>query len=185
MSQTVPEQTHTRLKDDWMQAIQSWLGHSQQIVLKWLYDVGGWIFAGLIAVALLLLQPLMTVSHIDPVLFIAGLTLAAALPLNLAGVWIVRYLKNQNQALADAALAPTRPSAGGDETTASNLPAFSAKQRQFTHLILSILFGLSVLLTLIGVVCALWHISGAVTLVFLFALVVGLLATLWVLAYRG
>jgi hypothetical protein len=79
---------------------------------------------------------------------------------------------------------PTQPLTG-NEATVSNAPIFSAKQRQFTQTMLSILLGLSVLLTSLGIVCALWHISGAVTAIFLLAFVLGLLATLWVLAYRG
>lgn len=184
MSQTIPEQTGSQAKNDWMQALQNWMGQSQQIVLQWLYNAGGWIFTGLIAVALLILQNLIAIGRTDRVLLVAGLALAAALPLNLAGVWIVRYLRNQDQALAAATLSSV-PQVAGDEVTVSNAPIFSAKQRQFTNTILSILLDLSVLLTLLGIVCALWHISGAITVVFLITLVLGLLTTLWVLAYRG
>lgn len=179
MSQTVPDQTSIQPKSVWMQALQDWLEHNQQVVLKWLYDAGGWIFAGLIAVAFLVLQSLMTIGHLDGVLLVAGLTLAAALPLNLAGAWIVRDLKNREQAFVEVTL-PAEQSGG----PASQTPAFSAAQRRFTQTILSVLFGLSVLFTLIGVICALWHISGAVSIVFLIALVISILATLWVLAYH-
>ena len=183
MSQTVPEQTGTQPQNNWMLALQSWMGQSQQIASNWIYDAGGWIFTGLIAVALIIIISLIAIGRTDPVLFIAALTLAAALPLNLAGMWIARYLKNRDQALAAVPQSQTQQAAEDEATV--HLQTFSAKQRSFTNTILSSLLGLSVLLTLIGVIFALWHISWAVTVVFLIALIVGLLATFWVLAYRG
>ncbi len=191
MSQTFPEQqTHTRPQNDWMAALRSWMGQSQQIVSQWIYDAGDWIFTGLIAVALLILMSLVAIGHTDRVLLVAALTLAAALPLNLAGLWIEHYLKNRDQALAlGAPLQSVIQQSIEDEATVrlppSSTQAFSARQRSFTNTILSSLLGLSVLLTLIGIIFTFWHISWAVTLVFLIALIVGVLATLWVLAYRG
>lgn len=186
MSQTVPEQTSSPAKMDWKQTLQSWMEQSQKIILKWLYEVGGWIFTGLIAVALMIVLNLITVGIADRVLLVAGLVLAAALPLNLAGLWIVRYIQNLDQALAEAK-PPVARQPIEDESTVmvASAQIFSAKKRKFTNDIITIILALSVLLTLLGLSLALWHISGAVAIVFLLAILVGLLATLGVLAYKG
>lgn len=183
MSQTAPDQSVSPAKLDWRQGLQSWMEQSQRIVLKWLYDVGGWIFTGLIAVALMILQNLIAIGSADRALLVAGLLLAAALPLNLAGLWIVRYLKNLDQAGEEI------QNTAGDVTVISVPPvgftATSPEKRKFTNTILSALLALSVLLTLLGICLALWHISWAATIIFIIAALAGLLTTLWVLAYRG
>jgi hypothetical protein len=186
MSQTVPEQASSPAKMNWKPALQSWMEQSRKIILKWLYDVGGWIFTGLIAVALMIVLNLITTGTTDRVLLVAGLVLAVALPLNLAGLWIVRYIQNLDQALAEATPPLAQPVAA-DEATANTASTeiFSAKKRSFMNDTITIILALSVLLTLLGLSLALWHISWAVTIVFLVAILACLFTTLWVLAYRG
>jgi hypothetical protein len=185
MSQTVPEQTSSPAKMDWKSALLSWMEQSQQIVLKWLYDVGGWIFTGLIAVALMIIQNLIGIGHSDRGLLVAGLVLAVALPLNLAGLWIVRYIQNLDQAAAGAKPPLAKKQSVADDATVNAAAIFSAKKRTFTNRVVTIVLALSVLLTLLGLALALWHISWVVTVVFLVAILVGLFTTFWVLAYRG
>lgn len=187
MSQTVPEQTGAQRKTDWRQAFQQWMEQSQKIVLKWLYEVGGWIFTGLIAIALMIVQDLISLGPSDRALLIAAFALAAALPLNLTGLWIVRYIKNLDLAVEEAKQYLAQNKAVDEDTVISlrsDDEAFSAAKKKFTNLVVTIVLALSVLFTLIGISSALWHISWAATIILLISLLAGLLTTLWVLAYR-
>lgn len=169
MSQTVPEQPDAQPQNAQSRILNNWMEQSQEIALKWLYDVGGWIFTGLIALALMILMSVLNAGTGDRKLLVAGVLLAIALPLNLAGLWITRYLQNREQT----------------QMAAMNIPSFSGKQRAFTRRVLGSVFGLSVLLTLVGVILTLWHISLLTGLLFLLALIVSVALTFWVLAYTG
>ncbi len=171
MSQPIPEQPDAQPQPNNAQIaiLQSWMQQSQEIVLKWLYDVGGWIFTGLIVLALMILMNMLNAGTGDGKLLTAGVLLSIALPLELAGLWITRYLQNREQA----------------QLAAMNLPSFPGRQRTFTRGMLGSLFGLSVLLSLVGVILTLWHISWATGLFFLLALIVGVALTFWVLGYKG
>jgi len=61
-----------------------------------LVDVGSWIFGGLIAVNLVVLSALITVGPIDAAIQTSTAALAAALPLNVAGIVLLRLIKDVN-----------------------------------------------------------------------------------------
>lgn len=171
MSQNVPEQPDAQPQPNNVQSaiLHTWTQQSQEIALKWLDEMGGWIFTGLIALALVILMNMLNAGVSDGKLLAAGVLLSIALPLELVGLWITRYLQNREQT----------------QMAAMNIPSFPGKQRAFTRGMLGSLFGLSVLLSLFGVILTLWHISWATGLFFLLALIAGVALTFWVLGNKG
>lgn len=70
------------------------LRHLAEQTLPWLLDVGSWIFGGLIAVNLLVTSALITVGPVDEAIRTSTAALAAALPLNVAGILLLRLIKD-------------------------------------------------------------------------------------------
>ena len=65
-------------------------------ITPWLVDVGSWVFGGLIAVNLVVISALVTVGPIDEAIRTSTAALAAALPLNVAGIVLLRLIKDIN-----------------------------------------------------------------------------------------
>jgi len=58
----------------------------------WLLDVGSWIFGGLIAVNLIVMSSLITVGPVDRAIRVSIVAFACALPLNVAGICLLRII---------------------------------------------------------------------------------------------
>ena len=63
-------------------------------VAPWLVDVGSWIFGGLTAINLVVISALITVGPVASAIKISTAALAAALPLNVAGILLLRLIKD-------------------------------------------------------------------------------------------
>jgi hypothetical protein len=157
---------------------QEWMQKTQEITAQWLYDLGGWIFGGLIIAALMLLQDLITLGFADRATLIAGLANAIALPFNLAGLGIVRYFNDLNQTSEKArqalAQSPNLDAEALIKLTRES-DAFPPEKHKVMDSSISLALYLSVLFTLIGLSSALWRISWVATLLFLIACVIGVL----------
>src|ERR1041384_6181520 len=70
------------------------LRHLAGRITPWLVDVGSWIFGGLTAVNLVVLSALITVGPVDAAIRMATAALAAAVPLNVAGIILLRLIKD-------------------------------------------------------------------------------------------
>lgn len=166
---------------DWRQVSLGWMQKSQEITAKLLYDLGGWIFGGLIVVNLMLLQALISLGFADRALLIAGLAGVLAFPFNLAGLGVIRYFNALSQAVEDAQKVLAQ-NGNLDAETLIKLTRDSAALPPDKHRVMdssvSLALYLSVLFTVIGLCSALWHISWAVTLLLIVA---GVLAALLVL----
>ncbi len=197
MSQMPPEQTPQPTvpapprgptwTDRWQMFMQ-WMEKSQQITARWLYELGGWIFGGLIVAALMILQDLISLGSLDRATVVAGLAIAIALPFNVTGLVIVRYFRDLNQAVEEARLALAQGASDIDETQpglAFNAQAFSPAKRRTMDMAVSAALFLSALFTLMGIASALWRISWAVTILFIIAGILGLLLILRVVRYPG
>jgi hypothetical protein len=125
----------------------------QQVTARWLYELGGWIFGGLLVAALMVLQDLISLGSSDRATVIAGLAIALALPFHVSGLIIVRYFRDLSQAVAELA--------GGQ--------AFSPAKSRAMDMAVSAALALGAIFTLIGISSALWRISWAATLFFLLA----------------
>jgi len=155
-----------------------WMEKSQKITAKWLYDLGGWIFGGLLIAALLILQVLILLGFADRATLIAGLTIAIALPFNLAGLGVVRYFRSLHQAVAEARQALGQNTNLDAETLIQltrDSEAFPPEKHKIMDSSVSLALYVSVLFTIIGLSSALWRISWAATLLFLIACVAGVL----------
>jgi hypothetical protein len=133
-------------------------------VTPWLVEIGDWIFAGLIAFNVVILAPLMTVASVDRAITIATAAFAFALPLDLAGLLILRLVRDAAHVSFTEEWARAFREAGFpiDETTAPPHERNSHKTRR-TRRALTYSFSvlvLSVVLTLAGLSAALWHVAG-------------------------
>lgn len=192
MSQTPPEQVSSSpTRPDWRATLMAWMEKSQQITARWLYELGGWIFGGLIAAAIMLFPALISLGFADRATLIAGLALAIALPFNLAGLGIIRYYKDLTRAAEEtrALLTQNTRSTKADKETLNRLKvdseAFTPAKKKVIDSAASLALVVSMLFTLISIGSALWRVSWAVTLLFLIAGILGLLLVLRVIRYSA
>jgi len=168
------------------QVSQNWMEKSQEITAKWLYDLGGWVFGGLIVAALMLLQDLISLGFADRAALVAALAIAVALPFNLTGLGIIRYFNVLNQAAEEAQKILAEQS-GLDVATVERLTfdigAFPSGKHKVMDSTVSLSLYLSVFFTIIGLSSALWRISWVVTLLFLIAGICGVFLILRVIRY--
>jgi ABC-type multidrug transport system fused ATPase/permease subunit len=145
-------------------------------ITPWLVEFGTWIFAGLSGFALIVLAQLITVGPVEPPIIMSAVALALTLPLNLTGLLLLRLVQDMKryedklaQGFHDASLIM-----GADY--ASPLAA-SPTQKRRTEVILLISLGMltvSGLLTLIGLVAALWHVAWWIGVLFLLMTIISL-----------
>lgn len=163
-TQVAPTMPTRQSRADFRQTFASQMIANQQLTARWLYERGNWIFGGLIVVALVLLQDLVTSGAGDRVAgLIAGLAIVIALPFDLGGVFIVRYFKDLQQ-----------PTSLNDETLQRQAIDPQVRRKTLDVAVSTALF-LSVLFTLISIGAALWHLSWAVTILFLIACILSAL----------
>ena len=145
-------------------------------ITPWLVEFGTWIFAGLIGFALIVIAPLVTLGPVETTIIVSTVALALTLPLNLTGLLLLRLVQDMKryedklaQGFHDASLIL------GAEF-ASPLAA-SPTQKRRTEIILLISLGMltvSGLLTLIGLVAALWHVAWWIGILFLVMTIISL-----------
>jgi len=154
----------------------------------WLVDVGDWIFAGLIAFDLVVMAPLIVTASADQALTISIVMFALALPLNLAGLVMLRLIKDMAHVGFSEEWARAYQDAGlplGEQLASPQ--AREAQRKRRATIVLYYAFAvltLSVLFTLTGVTAALWHTAWWIGVVFLamsaisLGIVIAALATL-------
>ena len=91
-----------------------------------LVDVGSWIFGGLIAVNLVVLSALITVGPVDAAIQTSTAALASALPLNVAGIVLLRLIKDVNDVGLDHVKATGQSSRSIDRPLPYAVPVFLA-----------------------------------------------------------
>jgi ABC-type multidrug transport system fused ATPase/permease subunit len=145
-------------------------------ITPWLVEFGTWIFAGLAGFALIVIAQLITVGPVESTIFVSTVALALTLPLNLTGLLLLRLVQDMKryedklaQGFHDASLIM------GAEFAAPL--AASPLQKRRTEVILLISLGMltvSGLLTLIGLVAALWHVAWWIGILFLLMTIISL-----------
>jgi hypothetical protein len=154
------------------------LGKIVESITPWLVELGAWIFAGLIASLLIILASLLTVGPVDRAITIATIACAIALPLELAGLVLLRLA--QDTARIDLAGTWVRAfhDAGFPIGERPTSPQARAAQREMSmRAVLLCSFGilaLSVLLTLIGLSAALWHMAWWIAVIFIAMAIISL-----------
>lgn len=148
----------------------------------WLIEFGSWIFAGLIAFILIVLAALITVGPVDRAVIIATAAFALALPVNLAGLFILRLVQDMQRIGFTDEVARSLREAGFPVDDLKDAPTdLEARQRSRTNIILLyalVILTVSAVLTLTGVVAALWHMSWWIAVAFIVMLVLSLAAIL-------
>lgn len=153
----------------------------------WLAEIGKWVFGGFIAINMVVMSSLLTIGPVDVAVRIAITLFASALPMNLAGLVVLRLTKDLSDfGVDDLAHQAFRES--GFAEIDSYFPAAPeraalAKQRANMSLRYSLaIAAISGALTLAGLTAALWHMAWWIGCVFVVtvalsaALVVAMLA---------
>jgi hypothetical protein len=129
-----------------------------------LFEVGSWLLGGLIALNLVVLGALITVGAIGPSILISAAALACALPLNVAGIFLLRLIKDTKEiGIDDIALQAFReadfPNIEAYFPAAQDRDVHSTRRSNFALLSSFGIIALSFTLTVIGLVAALWHLA--------------------------
>lgn len=155
----------------------------------WLVDVGDWIFAGLIAFDLVVMAPLIVTVSADQALTISIVMFALALPLNLAGLVMLRLIKDMAHVGFSEEWVRAYQDAGlplGEQLASPQAREAQRKRRATIVLYYAfVVLALSVALTLTGLTAALWHTAWWIGVVFLAMSVVGLGIVIAALATLG
>lgn len=129
-----------------------------------LVDVGSWIFGGLIAANLVVLSALVTVGPVDVAIRTSTAVLAAALPLNVAGIVLLRLIKDVNDVgLDDVSLRAFHEAGFPDIEAYFPLPHERAALRVRRSNV-ALLYSLGIAtstsaLTVTGMIAAMWHMG--------------------------
>ena len=139
------------------------LGNLVDRITPWLFDVGSWIFGGLIAFNLVVISALITVGPVDVAIRTSVTAFACALPLNVAGIFLLRLIKDMKDIGIDDLTLQAFQDAGFPNIEAYFPPPQErASHKRRSNLALGYSLGivaLSIALTLTGLVAALWHMA--------------------------
>jgi hypothetical protein len=147
-----------------------------EAALPWLTDVGSWIFGGLTAVNLVVVSALITVGPVDAAIRTSTAALAAALPLNVAGILLLRMIKDVNDVGLDDLTLHAFRDAGFPDIDAYFPSLSERKSRRARRARVALLYSLgiaalSVALTVTGVSAAVWHMGRWIAFVLLAAVI--------------
>lgn len=142
------------------------LGRLVEAVTPWLLDLGGWVFGGLIAFNLVILGALLTVGPVDPAVKVSTLSFALALPLDIAGFVLLRLIADMKKMSVGEVAAQAFIDEGFSVDDAESVQSAEAKQRRVALRYSYALLAVAVLLTLVGVTAALWHMAWWIGAVF-------------------
>jgi hypothetical protein len=139
-------------------------------VTPWLIDVGSWIFGGLTAINLVVISALITVGPVATAIKISTAALAAALPLNVAGILLLRLIKDLKEVGIDGLTLRAFQDAGFPQIDAyfpaPRERAIQHARRSRVALLYSMgIAALSIALTLTGMAAALWHLGQWIALI--------------------
>ena len=149
-----------------------------ELTMPWLVDVGNWIFAGLIAFILVVMAPLIIAPSFDQALTIAVVMFALSVPLDLAGLVMLRLIQDMAHIGFSEEWARAFQEAGlpmGEQLSSPQARETQRKKRaaivvRYAFAVLA----LSVALTLACLTAALWHIAWWIGIVFLAMTVISL-----------
>jgi hypothetical protein len=170
--------------DDQAERSMKSLGNLVEKVTPWLLDVGSWIFGGLMAVNLVVIASLITVGPVDSAIQVSMTALVCALPLNVAGIVLLRLTKDVSDIRLDDLTLRVFQEAGFPEIETYFPPPQqrAALQKRRSEIVLLFSLGiaaLSVALTMTGLAAALWHMAWWMGVVlFSMSVVSGLLVLL-------
>ncbi len=163
-------------RDDLTKGRERVMGNLLEQLKPWLIEFGSWIFGGLIAFNLIIIAPMITIGHAHLTVLVSIVVFACALPLNVAGLLVLRLTKDLN----DIAIDDVMHKAFED----AHLPVLTTheplyKQRTDVGIRYSSrLAVLSGILTLLGMIAALWYIAWWVGVIFIVVVIASALITM-------
>jgi ABC-type multidrug transport system fused ATPase/permease subunit len=166
-----------------MQAV----GNLIERIAPWLFAFGSWIFGGLIAFNLLVVASLITVGTAHAVVLVSITAFACALPLNVAGLFLLKLFQEMKDVGIDEHMLHAFQDAGFP--IEAYFPPPQAKEslhRRRTGIALRYSVGIvamSIVLTLIGMVAALWYMAWWIGVVFLAMVLVSQVLVIIVFAH--
>jgi hypothetical protein len=145
----------------------------------WLFEVGTWVFGGLIAFNILLISALLTVGPADTAILVSIAAFACALPLTVAGMCVLRLVKDMKEVGLDDLTLQAFKDAGFPDAEAYFPDPQERKAQQSKRSIVALWYTLGIALlgialTVTGLVAALWYMAWWIGVV---ALVVALAST--------
>jgi hypothetical protein len=154
----------------------------------WLSEIGSWIFGGLVAANLLGISSLLTVGPVDAAVRLSITLFACALPMNVAGIIVLRLTKDLTALGVDDLARQAFKESGFPDIDAYFPPAAErtllVKRRMSIALRYSLaITAIGAALTLAGLVAALWHMAWWVGSVLLLMTAVSAALVLMVFAH--
>jgi hypothetical protein len=136
-------------------------------ISPWLLEVGSWIFGGLIAFDLIVIGPLITIGLTDRAITVATTAFALVLPLDVAGLFLLRMVRDMEHVEGELDLEnevrqviQSVVPAVGEQAAASETLEARRKRRTWTTLSYSVgILTLCIVLTVAGMIAALWHLA--------------------------
>lgn len=140
-------------------------------ITPWLFEVGSWIFGGLIAFTVLILAALIPIRPVDLPIEIALTAFALALPLHVTGLVLLRLVRDVKPVGFEEQIAQSLQNAGltPGEQQVPSLTALATLRTRGTRNVLNTSLGIlavSSALTVVGVAAALWHIIWWIAVAF-------------------
>jgi hypothetical protein len=158
-------------------------GELVERIAPWFFDFGSWVFGGLIGFNLLLLGPLITVGPVDPAVLVATAAFALALPLDVAGVFVLRLVQDLQRVGLEDEVARALGEVGaveGSSAVGAPVPppdVREAQRRRRTERVLRAsvgLLALSGVLAVLGMLGMLWHMGWWIAVAFAAMVVISL-----------
>jgi hypothetical protein len=142
-------------------------------------EFGDWIFGGLIGFALVVMASLFTIGPVDTAVLIATTAFALTLPLDVAGLFLLRldqnlarmvYEEEVTQAFREVGL-----TVGTQVPTSETLKAHHRRRTQIVLRSTLVILVLTALLALTGMTAALWHMAWWIGVAFLAMIMISLI----------
>jgi len=128
----------------------------------WLLDLGNWIFGAVVAFDLLVLAALLTVGPVDTAVLIATAAAASALPPAVAGFLLLRLADDMGKVDLERLATQAFEDVGFQITGGRRPVSGKAVEQRRARIVLRysyLLLACTMLLTLVGVTAALWHMA--------------------------
>lgn len=140
-------------------------------ITPWLFDFGSWLFGGLIAFNLVIIAALFTIGPTHAAILVSTAAFAVALPLDVTGLFLLRLAQDVKDITFDDQMVQEFRDAGFSIDVYLPSPQMQESMRKKrASVVLSYSAGilaLSVLLTLIGIIAALWYMAWWIGVVFI------------------
>jgi hypothetical protein len=133
-------------------------------ITPWLFDIGTWVFGGLTAFGVLVISALLTVGPADAAILVSIGALACALPLNVAGICVLRLVKDMKEVGIDDLTLQAFKDAGYPEIESYYPPVGEREARQKRRRTMALWYSLGIaaltaVLTVTGLTAALWYMA--------------------------